>query len=132
MDEKYIKLFIELAHSLELLTERAMEEEKDSGDTENLKTAILMRKNYMEIYDKMRKNGIDQLTIKDFAHLYVASGILVNQLESKKKTIEKAIQGYKIDILPKLNRILNETKEDTEAIKLAKELFSINEDKTID
>ena len=130
MNEKYLQLFTELAHSLELLTERAMEEEKEAGNAEALQTAITMRKNYMEIYDKLRGDKVTKLTISDFAHLYVAAGILVNQLESKKKTIDKAIQGYKIDVLPKLNRILNECKDDFSVIRLAKELFSIEEEES--
>lgn len=127
MNERYIKLFTELAHSLELLTERAIEEEKGTGDNKALTSAITMRKNYMSIYDKLRGNKITDLAMSDFAHLYVAGGILINQLESKRKALEVAIQGYKLDILPKLNRILNETKNDEDAIKLANELFSIEE-----
>lgn len=127
MDEQYIRLFSELARSLELLTERAMKEEKEN-DNKNLQTATMMRKNYAEIYDKLHDKKIAQLTISDFAHLYIAAGILVNQLEAKKKAIDKAIQGYKIDVLPKLNRILNEPKNDFDTVKLVKELFSVNEE----
>ena len=84
----------------------------------------------MEIYDKLRKEGDKaQLSVSNFAHLYVAAGILINQLEAQKKSIETAIHGYKIDIIPKLNRVLNETSNDIEAIKLAQELFSIEDKK---
>ena len=124
MNKKYLQLFKELARSLELLAERAIEEEKDNVEENKVKTAILMHENYMNIYNKIHDNKIEQLTLSDFAHLYIASGVLINQFESKKKSIELALRGYKVDILPKINRILNETKTDSDALALAKELFS--------
>ena len=53
--------------------------------------------------------------------------IVAQNIEDRIKQQQKAIDGYRIDLIPKLDRILNESNTTEEAIKLANEIFQIIE-----
>ena len=87
-----------------------------------------MRADYQELYDKIRAEDFnpDTLTKKDYAKLLVGAIIIVQQVENKIKGEQKALNAYKIDLIPKLERIVNEADVDDEKrIELASELFEI-------
>jgi len=128
MDKKYLQLFSELAHAVEVLSEQVMEYDRKKNDTKGEQTAQSMRDDYANLYDKLRNNAEAQITKSDYAKLLVAAYIIVNNIEDRIKGERKAIEGYKIDIIPKLSRINDETTNDTEASALAEEIFKIQQD----
>jgi len=89
-----------------------------------------MRDDYKQLYDTLR--GVDfnpdNLEKKDYAKLLVGAIIVVKQIENKLEAEKKAISGYKIDIIPKLERMVNEVETEEERIALARELFTIVEE----
>lgn len=124
MDKTYIKLFRDLAHTTENLAEQVMTLNKES---ESIKSAKVMRDDYAKLYDKIRDGNFspDTLTRGEFARLLVGAIIVAQQIENRIEKEKTALQGYKIDIIPKLERIVNETNTDEEALSLAKEVFNI-------
>ena len=131
MDKEYLQLFIEIVHAAELLAEQVIEYDNSQNDENGAKTAEIMRNDYAKLYDKMRDEKFDftSLTKADYAKFLVAALIVVNNIESKIKNEELAVKNYKIDIIPKLERIINEIKDEENASELAKELFTINKEK---
>ena len=85
----------------------------------------MMRDDFAALHDKLGTN--EPLTKAEYAKLLVAAMIVANNIEDRIKSERKAIEGYKIDIIPKLSRINDETTTDEEAQKLADEIFKIQE-----
>ena len=129
MNKQYEQLFTELAHATELLAERALELNNKNADEKGIKAAQTMRENYAELYDCMKKKSFDfdSLARKDYAQLLISAVIAVRQLEKNKEDVARAISGYKVDLIPKLERLVNETKTDDEVKILAKQLFAEEE-----
>ena len=82
-----------------------------------------MRDDYMALHDKLAAG--EDLVKADFARLLVGTIIITNQLDARIKNEQKALDGYKIDVIPKLDRI-NNTEPD-KVSSLAAELFRIKE-----
>lgn len=127
MDKKYLQLFTELAHAVETLSEQVMEYDRQKNDEKGERTAQSMRDDYAKLYDKLRGDNV-VLTKSEYAKLLVAAYIVVNNIEDRIKGERKAIEGYKIDIIPKLSRINDETTNDADASALAEEIFKIQQD----
>jgi hypothetical protein len=127
MDKKYLQLFTELAHAVETLSEQVMEYDRQKNDEKGEQTAQSMRDDYAKLYDKLRGDNV-VLTRSEYAKLLVAAYIVVNNIEDRIKGGRKAIEGYKIDIIPKLSRINDETTNDADASTLAEEIFKIQQD----
>jgi hypothetical protein len=85
-----------------------------------------MRKDFADLNDRLGNKDY-QITLADYAKLFVAAYVVSNNLESKIKNEQLALDGYNNDLMPKLSRITSETKSDEEAQKLAFELFQIKE-----
>ena len=130
MDKTYIKLFTELAHTTELLSEQVMELNKQKNDERGLKTANTMRQDYSKLYDKLRDANFDYTTLErnEFAKLLVGAIITAQQIENRIKAEQTALNGYKIDIIPKLERVVNETEDTPGALALAKEIFTVEKE----
>jgi len=131
MHQKYIDLFKEITHTTEILAEQVMSFNHEQNDSKGEQTAKTMRDDYSKLYERMRADDFDveTLTKSDYARLLVGVFIIINNLETKIVNEQKAINSYKEEIASRLERIVNEC-EDENAVKvLAKELFSINEDK---
>ena len=128
MDKVYIQLFSEIAHAVELTAEQVLENNLKENDADGEHAAVVMRDSYAKLYDKIRDDNFveSMLDRADYAKLLVGAFIVTQNLEQKIETEKKALQGYKIDTLPKLDRIMNETKNDEEAKLLAKEIFNSN------
>lgn len=79
----------------------------------------------------MLKDNIDndkELEYKDYVNLIAIIYIIMNNIQNQIDNKEKALQEYKINILPKLSRIMEEAKEDKSKVKeLAENLFKISE-----
>lgn len=126
MHEKYLQLFQELIHAVEILSEQVMEYNHQKQDTAGEETAQKMRDDYAQFYDRLRESNY-QINLKDVAKLLIATYVITGNLETKIKQQQLALNGYKDDIMPKLNRLATEAKTDEEAQKLAKEIFQIKE-----
>ena len=131
MDNKYLILFREIARTTEVLAERVMAYDKEKKDEKGEQTAQTMRDDFAKLHDKLSASNLDTNSISrmEWAKILVGAMVISNNLNEEIEQRKKALSGYKIDLIPKLNRIINETKTDEEAITLANELFEISENK---
>ena len=131
MDNKYLTLFREIARNTEIMAERVMAYDKEKKDEKGEKTAQTMRDDFAKLHDKFAAKNFNPNTItrSEWAKILVGAMVISNNLEEEVKKIKNAQRGYKIDLIPKLNRIMEETKTDEEALTLANELFEISESK---
>lgn len=125
MDKKYLELFSLISQTVSNIAEQVMNDHQDKGETKEQETAQVMRDDYLALHDKLVEN--QELNKADFARLLVGAIIVTNQLEARIKNEQQALDGYKLDIVPKLDRI-NNTKEE-EVTSLAEELFQIKPEK---
>lgn len=129
MDKAYITLLSELARATELTTEQAMELNKKNNDLKGYGTAKTMRDNYSELYDRMRAKDFDSTTLtkNDYCQLTIGAIIMAEHLEKKIAAEQRVLRGYKEDIIPKLDQIIN-CKTDEEVVKLAEEIFQLKDE----
>lgn len=125
MDAKYRELFILIAQSTANIAEEVMNLHKNNGEEKEFETAQIMRDDFLDLHNKLTDEV--PLTKADFARILVGTIIVANQLENKIKNEQKALEGYKIDIIPKLDQINNETDED-KISQLVEELFVFSKD----
>lgn len=124
MDKRYIELFTLIAQTTANIAEQVMEEHKKNNEEKGYQTAETMRNDFLDLHDKL---GTDEVLNKaDYARLLVGTIIVTNQLDARIKSEQKALQGYKIDIIPKLDQINNA--DASETTELAENLFKIKED----
>lgn len=128
MDKRYRELFTLISQSVSNLAEQVMNDHQDKGEEKQQETAQIMRDDYLNLHNKLT-NG-EELDKADFARLLVGAIIVTNQLDARIKNEQKALDGYKIDIIPKLDRI-NNTEADQVA-SLAEELFKVKEEEKSD
>ena len=128
MDKRYIELFTLISQSVANLAEQVMNDHQDKGETKEQETAQIMRDDYMTLHDKLVAG--EDLVKADFARLLVGAIIVTNQLDARIKNEQKALDGYKLDIIPKLDRI-NNTEAD-QVTSLAEELFKVKEEEKSD
>lgn len=131
MDNKYLTLFREIARNTEIMAERVMAYDKEKKDDKGEKTAQAMRDDFAKLHDKFAAKDFnpDTITRSEWAKILVGAMVISNNLEEEIKKIKNAQRGYKIDLIPKLNRIMEETETDEEALTLANGLFEISESK---
>ncbi len=124
MDKRYVELFTLIAQTTANLAEQVMEEHKKNNEEKGYQTAETMRNDFLNLHDKL---GTDEVLDKaDYARLLVGAIIVTNQLDARIKNEQKALRGYKIDIIPKLDQINNA--DASETTELAESLFEIKED----
>lgn len=130
MDKKYIQLFKELCKTMTLLAEQVMDYNHSQKDNKGEETAQIMRDDYQKLYDRIEAKDFDSNSLQraDFAKLLVGAVVVMQNLEEQAKQRQKAIQGYKIDLIPKLEKVVNETETTEEALEKAKEIFQISEE----
>ena len=123
MDKRYIELFTLIAQTAANLAEQVMKEHKKNNEEKGYQTAEIMRNDFLNLHDKL---GTDEVLNKaDYARLLVGAIIVTNQLGARIKSEQKVLQGYKIDIIPKLDQINNADASKT--TELAESLFEIKE-----
>lgn len=123
MDKRYVELFTLIAQTTANIAEQVMEEHKKNNEEKGYQTAEIMRNDFLDLHDKL---GTDEILNKaDYARLLVGTIIVTNQLNARIKSEQKALQGYKIDIIPKLDQINNA--DASETTELAESLFEIKE-----
>ena len=121
MDNKYISLFSELTKTNIMFAEQVEKYDRQLNDEKGANNAQLMREDFMLLDNRIADGSI--LQKNDYAKLLVCALTVSNSLLEKIKTYRTALQGYKTDLIPKLQRIVEETSTDEEAQNLANELF---------
>ena len=124
MDKRYVELFALIAQTTANLAEQVMEEHKKNNEENGYQTAETMRNDFLNLHDKLRTDEV--LNKADYARLLVGAIVVTNQLETRIKKEQQALQGYKIDVIPKLDQINNADASKT--TELAESLFEIKED----
>lgn len=129
MNEKYLELFRGVCQATEILAERVLDYSKTKNDEKTVETSEVMRQDYSSLHDRLRAEDFnpETLTKSDFIKFYVGVLIVINNMQDQIDTLNKSINGYKIDVMPKLQQIVNGTENDEEARKLANELFQVND-----
>lgn len=129
MDRRYKDLFLLISQTIANTAEKVMDLHKDNNEEKEFETAQTMRDDYLNLHDKLSET--DVLSKADYARLLVGAIIVVNQIEGKIKAEQKALDGYKFDIIPKLDQINNEMDEE-KIVQLAAELFEIKDEEKSD
>ena len=124
MDSKYLELFTLIAQQIANLAEQVMNDHQDKGETKEQETAQTMRDDYLNLHDKLISN--QELNKVDYARILVGAIIIANQLTARIQNEQKALDGYKLDIIPKLDQINNTEYDDVPA--LAAKLFTVKEE----
>ena len=124
MNSKYLELFTLIAQQVANLAEQVMNDHQDKGETKEQETAQTMRDDYLNLHDKLTSN--QELNKADYARILVGAIIIVNQLTARIQNEQKALDGYKLDIIPKLDQINNAEYDDVPA--LAAKLFTVKEE----
>ena len=130
MDKKYITLFKELVQAVAVSAETVMEYDREKGDKKALETATIMRDDYQNLFETISNSGDDYSPTKvEAAKLLVGTMIMANQLQDKINNLNAAMAGYRDDLIPKLQSIIDEAGNDEQAQKMANEKFIIKEEK---
>ena len=124
MDSKYLELFTLIAQQIANLAEQVMNDHQDKGETKEQETAQTMRDDYLDLHDKLTSN--QELNKADYARILVGAIIIANQLTARIQNEQKALDGYKLDIIPKLDQINNTEYDEVPA--LAAKLFTVKEE----
>lgn len=125
MDKKYIELFKSLAQATAVSAEQVMEYDKAKEDEKGLQAATTMRDDFQELFDKINEDFI--LSKSDAARLLVGAMIQVNQLQDRINNLKRAMTGYQTDVIPKLQEIVDNAKDDEMANQMADEKFIIKD-----
>lgn len=126
MDKKYVELFSLIAQTTANVAEQVMDFHKDNHEEREYLTAQTMRDDYQNLHDKIESDA--ELARADYARLLVGAIIVANQIDARIKAEQKALRGYKIDIIPKLDQLNQANEADVAA--LAEKLFKIKEEVT--
>lgn len=124
MNSKYLELFTLIAQQIANLAEQVMNDHQDKKETKEQETAQTMRDDYLNLHDKLTSN--QELNKADYARILVGAIIIANQLTARIQNEQKALDGYKLDIIPKLDQINNTEYDDVPA--LAAKLFTVKEE----
>lgn len=124
MNGKYLELFTLIAQQIANLAEQVMNDHQDKGESKEQETAQTMRDDYLNLHDKLTSN--QELNKADYARILVGAIIIANQLTARIQNEQKALDGYKLDIIPKLDQINNTEYDDVPA--LAAKLFTVKEE----
>lgn len=112
MNEKYKTLFALVAQNMENIAERAMEDDKAKNDMQAYKTAKEMRSKYARLHDLLTSKTVDYTPVKnDIIDLFIGANIIAQQIEARIKQEQTAIQGYKLDLIPKLKQAMENEDE---------------------
>lgn len=123
MDEHYRTLFSLMTQSAANIAEEVMEVHAANKEEAEYENAQRMRDDYLNLYARLTTGK--ELEKADYALLYISAFVVSSQLEARIEKERKTLEGYKLDILPKLDQVNNASLE--EAIPLAEQLFKIKE-----
>lgn len=128
MDKDYITLFSYLCMATESLAEDTTDALKDDKKKEAAKE---MRQRYADLRDKLESKDFDPSTLerKDYAYLMVAAVLMERKLRARVEALTRTCTNYTTQIIPKLERMVKEGKDDKQLQTLRKELFQVSEKK---
>lgn len=126
MDKKYITLFKDLAQATAVSAEAVMDYDREKGDEKGLETATTMRDDFQELASRITDDY--KMTQPDAARLLVAAMIQLNQIQDRINNLKNAMAGYQSDVVPKLQDIVDNAKEEGAAAQMANEKFVIKEE----
>ena len=128
MDKKYTILFRDLAQATAATAEQVMDYDSQKNDEKGFETAKVMRDDFQALAESIDNLHEDyQINKADIARLLVGAMIQTNQIQDRINNLKKAMTGYQTDVIPKLQEILDNAKDDEEASKMANELFIIED-----
>ena len=126
MDKSYRSLFTEMCKTAQVLAEQVMDYDKKQGDEKGFATAEMMRNDYQKLEDVLSEGK--EPTYTDYTKLLAAAYIVMNNIQDRINTEKKVVENYKINIIPKLSRIMDETKDNEELMKsLSDELLKTSD-----
>jgi 7-keto-8-aminopelargonate synthetase-like enzyme len=112
MNEKYKTLFALIAQNMENIAERAMEDDKANNDMQAYKTAKEMRSKYARLHDLLTSKTVDYTPVKnDIIDLYIGANLITQQIEARVKREQAALQAYRLDLIPKLEKAMKNEDE---------------------
>lgn len=112
MNEKYKHLFSLIAQNMESIAERAMEDDKAKNDMQAYKTAKEMRSKYARLHDLLTSKAVEYIPTKnDIIDLYIGANIIAQQIEARVRREQTALQGYRLDLIPKLEKAMKNEDE---------------------
>ncbi len=126
MDKKYITLFKDLAQATAASAEAVMDYDREKDDEKGLETATTMRDDFQELASRITDDY--EMTQPDAARLLVAAMIQLNQIQDRINNLKNAMAGYQSDVVPKLQDIVDNAKEEGAAAQMANEKFVIKEE----
>lgn len=119
MNERYRTLFSLISQTMENTAEKAMEQNKEKGDTEAYETSKEMRDNYATLSNNIARDDYI-LTKNDFANLYIASLVVVKSIEGRIEKEQASVLAYSNDLMPKLKAAMDNPKN-------AENIFTVEE-----
>lgn len=128
MHKKYIELFKQILRAVITMSDQVAAYNKNKNDEKGESTANSMSADYKQLLQKIEQENF-VLTKAEYAKLLVGVLIIINNIENRIVNEKKAIENYKTEIVPKLEKIIAEENDDKKADKLSKELFIIDENK---
>jgi hypothetical protein len=112
MNEKYKTLFALIAQNMESVAERAMEDDKAKNDMQAYKTAKEIRSKYARLHDLLTSKTVEYIPVKnDIIDLYIGANIIAQQIEARVRREQTALQGYRLDLIPKLEKAMKNEDE---------------------
>lgn len=112
INEKYKYLFSLIAQNMESIAERAMEDDKAKNDMQAYKTAKEMRSKYARLHDLLTSKTVNYTPTKnDIIDLYIGANIVVKNFEARIRREQTALQGYRLDLIPKLEKAMENEDE---------------------
>ena len=126
MDKKYVTLFKDLAQATAASAEAVMDYDREKDDKKGLETATTMRNDFQELASRITDDY--EMTQPDAARLLVAAMIQLNQIQDRINNLKNAMAGYQSDVIPKLQDIVDNAKEEGAAAQMANEKFVIKEE----
>lgn len=86
----------------------------------------MMRNDYQKLEDVLSEGK--EPTYTDYTKLLAAAYIVMNNIQDRITAEQKVVSNYRTNIVPKLSRIMDETKDNEELMKsLSNELFKVSE-----
>ena len=133
MNKSYQHLFEEMCKTAETLAEQVLEYNMKTNNQEGSETAQHLRDSFGQLADSIEKanknNQPLSFSINQYRMLLAAAYTMRTHLETYMNNVKKAIDGYNIDIIPKLARMVDEGKDEQKIKELEKEIFDFSEEK---
>jgi len=105
--------------------ETVMNYEIHEGEPKKAETAKKMREDYLNLLNRLKAAESYSFSKADATSLYIATTVMISQLEDRIKNLKQAMVGYQTDVMPKLGEIIDNAKDDNEARLIAEQKFDI-------